>query len=78
MIRLIRITGYLLMGVGAALLLAWFIKPLRFVWPWLRQLPWPIQAGFVIAVVGLLLLAGSLLWGRMEDAEQDRALLDDE
>jgi hypothetical protein len=78
MTRLIRITGLLLMGVGALLLLVWLIEPLRFVWPWLRQLPWPIQVGVVLAVIGLLLLSGSLLWERMEDAGQDRSLLKDE
>jgi hypothetical protein len=77
MTRLIRIVGLLLMGVGALLLLVWFIKPLRFVWPWLRELPWPIQVGVVLAAAGLLLLSGSLLWERMEDAEGDKSLLDD-
>jgi len=76
--RLIRITGFLLMGVGALLLLVWFIKPLRFIWPWLRELPWPIQVGVVLAVAGLLLLSGSLLWERMEDAEKEGSLLKDE
>ncbi len=78
MIRLIRIVGLMFMGAGAVLLLVWFIKPLRFVWPWLRQLPWPIQAGVAIAAIGLLLLSGSIIWERLEDMEGDRSLHDDD
>ena len=78
MIRLVRIVGLLLMGAGALLLLVWFIKPLRAVWPWLRELPWPIQVGFVIAALGILLLSGSIIWERMEDAEHDRSLREDD
>jgi hypothetical protein len=77
MIRLIRVTGLLFMGAGAILLLVWFIKPLRFFWPWLRTLPWPIQAGLAAAAVGLLLLMGSLIWERLEDRERDWSLRDD-
>ncbi len=77
MIRLIRIVGFLLIATGAVCLLAWLIKPLRFLWPWLRALPWPIQLGLVVAAAGLLLLIGSLIWERLEDREKDRSLLDD-
>ncbi|KPJ90592.1 MAG: hypothetical protein AMS18_10490 [Gemmatimonas sp. SG8_17] len=77
MTRLIRVTGLLFMGAGAILLLVWFIKPLRFVWPWLRSLPWPIQVGLAAAIVGLLLLMGSLIWERLEDRERDSSLRDD-
>jgi hypothetical protein len=78
MIRLIRIVGLMLMGAGALLLLVWLIEPLRFVWPWIRQLPWPVQVGAAVAAVGLLLLTGSVLWERLEDAEHDKSLLDDD
>ena len=77
MIRLTRIVGFLLMGAGALLLLAWFIEPLRLVWPWFRALPWPIQAGLAIAALGLLLLSGSIIWERLEDAENDKSLRED-
>lgn len=77
MIRLTRIIGLMCMGAGALLLLIWLIKPLRFLWPWLRELPWPIQAGVAIAAIGLLLLSGSILWERLEDAEHDKSLRDD-
>jgi hypothetical protein len=78
MIRLIRIVGLLLMGAGTLLILVWFIKPLRFLWPWFRELPWPIQAGVAIGAIGLLLLSGSIMWERLEDAEHDRSLRNDD
>ena len=78
MIRLIRIVGLMLMGAGAVLLLVWFIKPLRFLWPWLRELPWPIQVCVAIAVIGLVLLSGSIVWERLEDAEHDKSLRNDD
>ncbi len=77
MIRLIRIVGFLLIATGAVCLLTWLIKPLRFLWPWLRTLPWPIQLGLGVAALGLLLLMGSLIWERLEEREKDRSLLDD-
>ena len=77
MIRLIRIVGFLLVAAGAAVLLAWLIKPLRYVWPALRQLPWPIQLGVGIAAVGFLIVIGSLIWERMEERPLDRSLLKD-
>ena len=77
MIRLIRIVGFLLISAGAVILLAWTIEPLRFIWPWLRALPWPIQLGFVISTLGLLVLMGSLIWERMEERGGDRELRDE-
>lgn len=75
--RLVRITGFLLIVAGAVVILAWLIEPLREIWPWLLELPWPIQLGFALAAAGLLLLLGSLLWERWEEREQDRSLQDD-
>ena len=77
MIRLIRIVGFLLMAAGAVVLLTWLIKPLRFVWPWLRALPWPVQLGLGAAAAGLLLLLGSLIWERLEEREKDSSLRDE-
>ena len=37
MTRLLRITGFLLIGSGVLVLLVWAIRPLRFVWPWLSR-----------------------------------------
>ena len=76
--RLVRITGFLLIFAGALVVLTWLIEPLREIWPWLRQLPGPIQVGFALAAVGLLVLLGSLLWERWGEREDDRSLLDDE
>ena len=78
MIRLIRIMGVLMMATGVIILLAWFIKPLRAIWPWLLKLPWPIQVGLAAAAIGFLLLLGSLIWERLEEREKDRTLLDDD
>ena len=77
MIRLVRILGILMVAAGAVVLLTWFIEPLRELWPWLRQLPMPIQIGLALAGLGLLTLLGSLIWERWEERENDRSLLDD-
>jgi membrane protein implicated in regulation of membrane protease activity len=77
MIRLVRILGFLLIVAGAIVLVAWLIKPLRSVWPWLLMLPWPIKLGLGAAAVGLLLLFGSLIWERLEERGEDRNLRDD-
>jgi drug/metabolite transporter superfamily protein YnfA len=78
MIRLVRITGFLLIAAGTIVVLTWFIEPLRQIWPWLLELPLPIRIGVVMAAFGILLLVGSLLWERWEDRENDRSLLKDE
>lgn len=62
---------------GAAVLLSWFIKPLRMVWPWIMALPLPIQIGIGVASAGFLLLMGTLIWERWADREHDRSLRDD-
>ena len=77
MIRLIRVVGFMLIGAGILVLLLWTIEPLRFIWPWLRALPWPIRLGFAISVLGLLVLMGSLIWERLEDRGGDRELRDE-
>ncbi len=74
MIRLIRIMGFLMIAAGAVVAATWLIKPLRLIWPWLKQLPLPIQIGLGIAAFGMMLLIGSLLWERFEEREQDREL----
>ncbi|MHC5064228.1 MAG: hypothetical protein ACYTG5_09660 [Planctomycetota bacterium] len=77
MIRLLRILGFLLVGAGALVILAWLIEPLRQVWPWFLELPLPIQIGLGVALTGLLLLTGTVLWERIEDREKDKDLLED-
>jgi hypothetical protein len=76
-IRLVRILGYLFVGAGAVVLLTWLIEPLRFLWPWLQRLPLALQVGLAAAVVGLVLLLGSLIWERLEDLEKDKELRED-
>ena len=77
MIRVVRITGFLMVVVGALVILAWLIEPLRELWPLLRSLPWPVQLGLGMAGLGLLVVLASLLWERMENREADRELLDE-
>ena len=77
MIRLLRILGFLMIVVGAIVLLTWLIKPLRTVWPWLMALPLPIKIGIGVAAAGFLLLLGTLIWERFAEREHDRSLLDE-
>jgi hypothetical protein len=77
MIRSIRVFGFLLIGVGVLVLLTWVITPLRALWPWFRALPLAIQIGIGVALLGLLVLMGSLIAERIADRERDRSLLED-
>ena len=77
MIRLLRVVGFLMIGAGGLLLLVWAIEPLRFLWPWFRNLPVPIQIGLAAATAGLLLLLATVIWERLEDRDGDRDLLDE-
>jgi hypothetical protein len=76
-IRLVRILGFLFVGVGGIVLLTWVIEPLRFLWPWLRSLPLAVQVGLAAAAVGLVLLLGSMIWERLEEIERDKELRED-
>ena len=82
MIQFIRILGVLLMAIGALVIVAWLIKPLRQAMPVIydgfRSLPGAIQFGLVIAAVGFLLLISSLIWERLEDRKQEGQLLDED
>ena len=77
MTRLLRITGFLLIGSGALILLVWAIRPLRFIWPALLALPPAIQIGIGAAALGLVVLMASLIAERIGEREADRQLLDD-
>ena len=82
MIQFVRILGGLLMAIGALVILAWLIKPLRQAMPAMydafRSLPGAIQFGLVIAAIGFLLLMSSIIWERLEDRKREGRLLDDE
>ena len=77
MTRLLRITGFLLIGGGALVLLVWAIRPLRAIWPWLIDLPPAIQIGMGAAALGLIVLMASLIAERIGEREADRKLRDD-
>ena len=77
MTRLLRITGFLLIGGGALVLLVWAIRPLRVVWQVLLELPLAIQIGMGAAALGLVVLMGSLIAERIGEREADRKLLED-
>lgn len=77
MIRSVRIAGFLFIVAGALVILTQLIEPLRQIWPWLKQLPLPIQIGFGLAALGLLILVGSLIYERIEERESDRELSDE-
>ena len=77
MTRLLRITGFLLIGSGALILVVWAIRPLRFIWPALLALPPAIQIGIGAAALGLIVLMASLIGERIGEREADRKLRDD-
>ena len=77
MTRLLRITGFLLIGSGVLVLLVWAIRPLRFIWPALLALPLAIQIGIGAAALGLIVLMASLIAERIGEREADRQLRDD-
>ena len=77
MTQLVRVFGFLLIAAGALVLASYLIKPLRALWPWLLELPLPIQIGLVVAALGFLLLLGSVIWERLEDRKLDHDLLED-
>ena len=77
MTRVLRITGFLLIGAGALVLLFWAIRPLRSIWPMIIALPLPVRIGIGAAALGLVVLMGSLIAERIGEREADRKLLDD-
>ena len=86
MTEILRITGLLMIAVGALVAGSWFIEPLRQVWPLLFDLPLPIRIGLGVAVAGLLVVFGTVLHERLgadpeslrevrgneQDAEEER------
>ena len=82
MTQFVRILGGMLMAIGALVILAWLIKPLREVMPMVydgfRALPGAVQIGLVMAAVGFLLLISSIIWERLEDRKREGRLLDDD
>jgi hypothetical protein len=77
MIRLLRVLGVMMIGVGAIIIMTYLIEPLRAIWLWSQDLPMPIQISLGVAVGGFLLIFSTLIWERIEGREADRSLLDD-
>lgn len=65
MISVLRIVGFLMIGVGLLLAASWFIEPLRQLWPMLLELPLPIRIGLVVAAIGLLVVFGTVIHDRL-------------
>ena len=76
MIHFTRVLGYLFSAVGVLALLFWMIRPLRAIWPYLLQLPVPIQLGLGTLLLGFLLVMASLIAERIEESGDDEALRD--
>lgn len=77
MISLLRNAGVGLLLLGAVLVVAWLIEPLRAIWPWLMRLAPIVRLGVVISAVGLAIIMASLITERFRERDQDRKLLDD-
>jgi len=77
MTDLMRKLGVGLMILGAALVAVWAIRPIGFVWPWIRGLPLPLRWGVVAAGVGIAVLLGSLIYERLKERDGDKDLRDD-
>ncbi len=76
MIRFIRVLGYLFSAVGVLALLFWMIPGLRAIWPFLLELPVPVQIGLGTLLLGFLLVMASLIAERIEESGADEALRD--
>lgn len=66
MIDVLRITGWLMMALGALLIGSWFIAPLRELWPLLLSLPMPVRIGLVVAAAGLLVVFATVVQERLQ------------
>jgi hypothetical protein len=72
MIDVLRITGWLMMAIGALLVGSWFIEPLRELWPMLLSLPMPVKIGLVVSGIGLLVVFATVVHERLR--ADDRSL----
>jgi len=65
-IKLLRITGILMIAAGCLLAASWFIEPLRALWPALLALPLPVRIGLLISALGLLIVFGTVVHERFD------------
>lgn len=63
----LRTFGYLLVFVGAAILLGWFFEPLRAIWNALQALPLPLRVGGGVVGIGFAFILISLISERVQD-----------
>lgn len=61
----IRITGTLMIVLGAVLAASWFVQPLRELWPVLLALPLPIKIGLAVSFIGLLVVFATVVYDRL-------------
>lgn len=78
MIGVMRIVGWILVVVGSLICAAWFIEPLRQLWPAFLALPAPVRWGLIIAAVGLVVVMATLIHERWQAREADENLKNDE
>ncbi len=76
MIQVIRTTGFVLIAAGVLGVLCWLIEPLQSLWYFALRLPVPLQLGGGTALLGFLLLLGSLIAERISERKTDEELLD--
>ncbi|NNE35859.1 MAG: hypothetical protein HKN13_11505 [Rhodothermales bacterium] len=62
------------MIVGVILVVTYTISPLRFLWMWFRLLPEPLQVGFAVAGLGLVILITTMLFERVANRDYDNEL----
>ena len=74
MVRLLRIVGVAFIGVGLLLLVTYLVSPLQILWWWFRRMPVPLQIGFGVAGIGLVILLTTMLFDRAANREYDKDL----
>lgn len=74
MVRAIRIVAVAFMIIGLLLVVTYTIEPLRFVWAWFRRMAVPLQIGFGVAGIGLVILLTTMLFERIALRSYDKEL----
>lgn len=76
MVRGMRIVAVAMMLLGILLIISYIISPLRLLWWWFRHMPFPLQIGFGVAGVGLVILFTTMLFERVANRSYDKELKD--
>ncbi|MDX1740805.1 MAG: hypothetical protein R3178_05900 [Rhodothermales bacterium] len=77
MARHLRLIGIAMMGLGALMLVGYFVTPVRLAWAWFRTAPVPVQIGVGIAAIGLIILMVSLVAEKWRDDRREGDLTAD-